>query len=127
MELGFVAGAIQNFAGVFKNPVWEFRGLVDTDGDGDTDVYLRNGTTNAWRAFEIDNMATVGRAFNPGLLQNPDWVLQHFGDYDADGDEDALIRNSQTGSWRIAEIENRMVQSFTNPGLPNGLSLELQK
>ncbi|WP_428820433.1 leucine-rich repeat domain-containing protein [Microbulbifer sp. MCCC 1A16149] len=76
----------------------------DFDGDGDSDIFMRNTQSGKWRTFAMSAGSVEGRSYI-SLYSNLDWEFRASGDFDGDGDADVLMRDSGTGNWRLFEIE----------------------
>ncbi|MBE9548765.1 MAG: VCBS repeat-containing protein [Proteobacteria bacterium] len=94
---------------LFPSLDWEMMGTADVNGNGRSDVILRNRITGGWWIFIMN-----GRNFTSGktlITQNMDWQIAGIGDFDGDTRDDVLLRNKLTGRWQIFFLNNRFVKS----------------
>nr|WP_010133609.1 leucine-rich repeat domain-containing protein [Microbulbifer agarilyticus] len=97
----------------------------DFDGDGDSDLFLREVLGGSWRMFELDNGSVVNSAYI-ALYANLNWEFQAAGDFDGDGDSDVLMRDVVAGSWRIFELEDGGITSTSYISLFANLAWEFK-
>jgi len=62
---------------------WGIAGFGDFNGDGGTDMILRDGNTGAFEVYDISNNAITSAA-NLGTV-GLSWDVAGFGDFNADG------------------------------------------
>jgi len=98
---------------------WEVAGASDVTGDGSADLMLRNNVTGRWLLLPVEGR-TINRGNNFGgvrfLAIEQEWQTVRFEDFTGDGLADMLIRNNQTGAWRMHPMEGRTVVRDTNFG-----------
>ncbi|MCB1615044.1 MAG: VCBS repeat-containing protein [Pseudomonadales bacterium] len=82
------------------------QGVGDFDNDGDEDVMMRRTSTGKYRLFSLQNAAVSGSQGIFPLYSSSDYVYQGAGDFDADGDDDVLLRSTSTGNWRAFFMES---------------------
>lgn len=124
----FSAGA---FAGttpllfMTTNSSWQYQGMGDFDGDGTSEILLRNSSTGMWGSYIFNNSAYNGIGFTQGayLLNGSDYVFQGLGDMNGDGKDDGLLRSSSTGTWYIV---NPVDLTWVNPALPTSSDWQFQ-
>lgn len=80
----------------------------DLNGDGDSDLLARNGSTGAWRLYGIASAALAG---SQDININP--TAQYITRLDTNGDNDAdvLTRNTSDGSWTSWSVSLGLVAS----------------
>ena len=109
---------------------WIVMGLGDFDGDGKTDVMTRHATTGAWHLARMDGktVLTAGTGVATTLTTITKWRLAAIGDFDADTQDDLLLRHTDTGRWLMYEM-NGLTASTLGSGiaadLPDDTDLEL--
>jgi hypothetical protein len=91
---------------------WQVAGFGDLNGDGITDMVLRNSGSGAFEVYGISQDAITSAAFlgTVGL----DWQVAGFGDFDEDGITDMVLRNSSTGAFEDYRISNNTITSATS-------------
>ena len=75
----------------------------DFDGDGDSDLLLRNsksGRNQVWLMEGGDRASTINLP-----SRNSNWEFAAAGDFDGDGDSDLLLRNSKSGRNEVWLME----------------------
>lgn len=87
---------------------WLFNGSGDFNGDGNSDVIIRNTVSGRWYIYNIDNGAIPSR----GYVDIEDATIigvQAVADFNKDGMADVLLRNEETGEWTLTLLNNRTV------------------
>ncbi|NJR15483.1 MAG: VCBS repeat-containing protein [Calothrix sp. CSU_2_0] len=96
---------------------WDF-GVVDTNGDGKSDLVWRNyktGENTIWKIsispVDENNLATgvIEKANSFPAIIDLNWDF-NIGDYNGDGKSDLLWRNFQTGENQLWFLDNLKVQ-----------------
>ncbi len=101
-------GAIISNAGInlWRNQDYIYQTSADFDADGDADILLRDSTTGFYRLFTVEDGVITGSITLATLWRNTLWQYAGAGDFDNDGDADILLRNTDTGEWRIFIMED---------------------
>ncbi|MCY7296156.1 S8 family serine peptidase [Alteromonas sp. a30] len=95
------------------DPAWEFQGTGSFDGDGESDILVRNSFSGAWYAhFMSGDTRTGGGDFQ--IDNNLDVETQAVADFNLDGYSDLLLRNLKTGDWKIALIGEYNVLEYVD-------------
>ena len=88
---------------------WRFQGLGDLNGDGRDDVLLRHGVTGRWRYAAMDGRTPLDpQTGKADLTDNRDWGVAGIADLDGDGNDDVLLRHSETGNWFFYPMHGRV-------------------
>ncbi|TGD99831.1 ELWxxDGT repeat protein [Methylobacterium nonmethylotrophicum] len=83
-------------------PGFQVVGQGDTNGDGRSDIVLRNGTSGEIDVWHMDGRSIIGGGYisNPG----PNWTVAGLTDVDGNKSSDIILRNSVTGeidAWKL--------------------------
>jgi hypothetical protein len=70
---------------------WQVGGFGDFNGDGTTDMVLRNSSTGAFEVYDISNNA-ITSASNLGTV-GLTWQVAGFGNFNGDATTDMVLRN----------------------------------
>ncbi|UYQ95576.1 gliding motility-associated C-terminal domain-containing protein [Chitinophaga horti] len=85
--------------------------VLDYDGDGDVDIIDREGgTVGVWR----NNGGTFALATNPFTMTMAFPGRMVFGDFDRDGDQDALYQTNNVAGQDIGYLKNNGAGNFTD-------------
>ena len=76
---------------------------ADLNGDGRSDLLIRAHDSHAWSGY-LTGQATVERRDLRALTRNRLFTFQGAGDFDGDGVDDVLLRNSRTGEFLYYEM-----------------------
>jgi hypothetical protein len=88
---------------------WKVAGFGDFNGDGTTDMMLRNINTGGFEVYDINN-GHVTSANSLGAVGN-EYQVAGFGDFNGDGTTDMMLRNVNTGTFELYDINNNMITS----------------
>ena len=113
-------GFVGNFANADLNlaTTWTMSGTGDFDGDGRSDILWRNsdGTVTNW--LGTSNGSWVGNFANANVSLTTNWSIVGVGDFNGDGHDDVLWRNSSgtITDWLGAD-QGSFVGNWTNANL----------
>jgi len=110
-----------NFGGVgiTQDLSWQVAAIEDFTGDRKADIFLRNATTGIWLMLPMDGRTVVRESDFGGvrlLARDSFWQVAGIEDYTGDGKADIVIRNNNTGAWRMHEMDGKTVQVNANFG-----------
>ena len=93
---------------------WRFNGAGDFDGDGITDIIIRNSVSGSWFIYNMSGSHIISTGYVP--LESAKYVgVQAVSDFNNDGFADVLVRNENTGEWTINLLNNRVVVDSISP------------
>ncbi|MBE9548766.1 MAG: BspA family leucine-rich repeat surface protein [Proteobacteria bacterium] len=98
---------------LFPSLDWEIMGTGDFNGNGRSDIAMRNRLTGGWWIFLMN-----GKEFTGGktlITTDPDWQIVAIDDFDGDGKDDLQLRNLVTGRWQINFMNHRQVKANSGP------------
>ncbi len=89
--------------------VWQVLATPDFNGDGQADLLMRRSDTGLWKIFimngtDVADERTVFANYKPLNFE-----FQAAEDFDKDGKADVLIRNLNTGLWRIFRMDGTAI------------------
>jgi len=110
-----------NFGGVGITPDmnWTVAGTGDFNGDGNSDLMLRHAVLGQWLMLPLTGRTVLRDADFGGvalLATEQAWQPVQIEDFTGDGIDDVLIRNNQTGAWRMHALQGRLVLRDENFG-----------
>jgi len=111
---------------LWRNQDYVYQGSADFDGDGDADILLRNTVTGFYRLFTVQDGTITGSVTLATLWRNLLWQYAGAGDFDNDGDADILLRNSDTGDYRLFTIQDSTITGSHGLSLWKSLTWSLQ-
>ncbi len=91
---------------LWRNQDYVYQTSADFDADGDADILLRDTTTGFYRLFTVEDGAITGSVTLSALWRSATWAYAGAADFDNDGDADILLRNTDTGEWRLFTVAN---------------------
>ena len=114
--LGTAGGGFTNNGAnvsIFFSAEWKIVGIGDFNGDGYSDMLLRSdaGWTTDWLGTVSGGFTNNGA--NASILLPPDWQIDSVGDFNGDGADDMLLRN--TSGW-VTNWLGTETGGFTNNG-----------
>src|SRR2546429_6261175 len=86
---------------------WQFSGVGNFSGLGESDMILRNSNTGGLEVYDINNNQLTGAAFigTVGL----DWQLAGIAAANGAGTSDLVLRNVNTGAFEVYDIANNQL------------------
>ncbi|MBV1876691.1 MAG: VCBS repeat-containing protein [Pseudomonadales bacterium] len=107
--LNYVAPQIARYfpTEVVETDNWGPQIRYDSNGDGTSDLVLHHASGD-WQLNTLSG-AKVNAVLDLSLPQETEWHLQGRDDYNGDGLADILLRNSQTGAWKIFLLDNNTI------------------
>jgi PKD repeat protein len=97
---------------------------ADFNGDLEGDLLLRDfagGQNGRWVIYNLVDGQIADGAYIE-LPRNLDWVLQAVDDYDGDGRNDVLMRNSKTGAWLMYLLSDISIKQQGNVAMTADLT-----
>jgi hypothetical protein len=87
---------------------WQFSGVGNFSGAGESDMLLRNANTGGLEVYDIANNQITGAAFIGTIGLN--WQFSGVGNFSGvPGETDLLLRNSNTGGLEVYDINNNQL------------------
>jgi hypothetical protein len=105
-------------------------GTGDFNGDGKSDILLRNNTTGDGEILFMNGTSEIGSPLDVAGPAGPGWTLLGAEDVNKDGFSDLLWQNSGTGQVMAQEMTTGGVPlggpgSFANLGTPSASTFHL--
>jgi Ca2+-binding RTX toxin-like protein len=91
----------------------------DYNGDGKSDILIRNNSTGMLWQYQLNGTAITGQGLVGGT--GVDWQVVGNGDYNGDGKSDILIRNDSTGMLWQYQLNGTAI---TGQGLVGGTGVD---
>lgn len=105
-----------------NDPNWKAIGRNDYDGDGVSDILMRNSSTGIWHMF-LMNGNQIKADGTLTLTENLSWQVAGTGDFDGDGKGDVLLRNGDR--WYQYFLDGISIASTARPDLPTDASISI--
>jgi hypothetical protein len=86
---------------------WKFSGSGDFNGDGTTDLLLRNDLTGGLQVYNIKDDKIVGTAFLGTI--GTDWIYAGVGSIANDSSQNLLLRSTTSGDLESYTIKNNAI------------------
>jgi hypothetical protein len=87
---------------------WQFSGVGNFSGAGESDMLLRNANTGGLQVYDITNNQLTGSAFLGAV--GLDWQFSGVGNFSGvAGETDLLLRNVNTGGLQVYDITNNQL------------------
>lgn len=86
-------------------PEWRIAGPGDFDGNGTTDVLVRN-TNGAWHYYALNGAEVAAGSGRAQITTRSAWQLVGVGDFNGNGHHDVLLRHTN-GSWSYYPMDGR--------------------
>jgi hypothetical protein len=93
---------------------FQVAGFADFNGDGTTDMMLRNENTGQFEVYDIRSNA-ITSASNIGTV-GLDFRVAGFGPFHAPGASDMVLRNGNTGEFEVYDIVNNQITTANSLG-----------
>ncbi len=116
----------ENF--VVRNPDWQMKAAGNFDQDEEIEILWRHRRNGGFVIWDLDgqdasssfiDLTVIGRG-TQGALSNLSWEMQAAADFDGDGKDEIVWRNSQTGANALWTLDGKFLQSSVFiPGLTN--------
>jgi hypothetical protein len=86
---------------------WQFSGIGDFNGDGASDMMLRNANTGGLEVYDIANNQITGAAFLGTVGLN--WQFAGVAPVRGAGTSDLVLRDINTGQFEVYNIANDQI------------------
>jgi uncharacterized delta-60 repeat protein len=110
-----------NIVVIGNNGIARYLGASDTkpvkndfNGDGKTDVVVRNQATGENAIIIMDDTVVSDIVFSTPVL-DLNWTIDGAGDFDKDGKPDIVLRNGKTGQNAIALMDGTTLREVVSP------------
>jgi hypothetical protein len=100
---------------------WQFSGIGDFSGRGESDMLLRNSNTGGFEVYDIASYQITNASFMGAV--GLDWQVMGFGNFGSFGETDMILRNSKNGGVEVYDIHNNQV---TNANFMGAVGLNWQ-
>ena len=105
---------------VSNNPdsTWQIartiNGTGDANGDGLSDIFWRNATTDQTAVWEINGTTLLPGTGYISATPGSSWIIADSGDYNGDAKTDLLWRNTTTNQVAVWELDGTQLQPGTD-------------
>lgn len=107
--------------GMSARTSWQFSGSGDFNGDGRTDVLIRNAVSGQWYIYNLNGNSFVSRGY--AAIPDAETVeVQAVADFNNDSYADVLVRSEVTGEWIMTLLNNLTVVDELSPPMSKVLS-----
>src|SRR5438046_358114 len=100
----------QGFLRTVEDPNWTVAGISDFDGDGKADILWRNAVTGENYIWLMNGLSTASQGSANFVDPASGWQVQGVGDFDGDGKDDILWRNTSTGENYIYLMDGTTIK-----------------
>jgi len=100
---------------ISSNANLQTQDVSDYNGDGNSDVLLRNVTSGAWQLVTLSGR-TITSQNDVALPNDLQWQFQGAADFTGDSRSDVVLRHSQTQAWRLYPMNGSSVLDNDNNG-----------
>jgi len=104
--LGFAGSNSYGYVGWTPGAAWQVKATGDFNGDGKSDILLRNALDGSCYVWEMNGLGFAGGkssgyvGWNPGTA----WQVASTGDFNGDGKSDIVLQNVNDGSCFVWEM-----------------------
>src|SRR5213078_403445 len=102
-----------------SDQAWQVQGIGDFDGDVKADILWRNAVTGENYIWLMNGLSTASQGSVNFVDPASGWEVQGIGDFDGDGKDDIVWRNTSTGENYIYLMNGLTI---ARPGSINSLS-----
>jgi hypothetical protein len=94
---------------------WQFSGIGNFSGRGESDMLLRNSNTGGFEVYDIASNQITNAAFMGAVGLN--WQVMGFGNFGSFGETDMIMRNTNTGGLEVYDINNNQITGANFMGI----------
>jgi hypothetical protein len=117
-----IAGATTVFSGAGLGS-WTIKTIADVNGDGIDDIVFQNTNTQVYY-WILDNAGAISsQGYVWGGTPGASWDMQGAGDFNGDGTDDLLWRNTGTSQFLIWTLSNGVLAGTSSLYSGSGLSV----
>jgi hypothetical protein len=107
---GTTIKASEGFVRTVADPAWQVKGVGDFDGDGKADIVWRNSSSGENYLYPMDGITIKPTEGYIRTVADLNWQIAAVGDYDGDGKNDLLWRNSSTGQNYLYPMDGTTIK-----------------
>src|SRR6266850_1646511 len=101
----------EGFIRTVSDQNWQVAGIGDLDGDGKDDILWRNAVTGENYLYPMDGLAIMPSEGYLRTVADQSWQVAGIGDFDGDGKDDILWRNSSSGQNYLYPMYGTTIKS----------------
>src|SRR5438046_2212226 len=118
--------ASQGSINAVGDQAWQVKGIGDFDGDGRADILWRNSSTGENYIWLMNGLSTASQGSVNFVDPASGWQVQGVGDFDGDGKDDLLWRNTSTGENYIYLMNGLTIASQGSINAVGGQAWQVQ-